>query len=77
MPRGLGRSKVIFRIDLNGLVHAVMPVMRSPQAPRNRRGDWSHWTPECQPNEDWIIMKDSASNGPLTCLWCLVHARFK
>jgi hypothetical protein len=77
MPRGLGRSKVLFRIDLNEVVHVVAHIDRSPSARRDRRGDWTNWTPMCQPNEDWIILKDSASNGPATCLWCLVGERFK
>jgi hypothetical protein len=70
----------MYRIDLNDIVHLVAAIERGPYAPRfgkNPRGDYTQWTPMCQPNEDWLILKDSASNGPATCLWCLVGERFK
>lgn len=74
--RGTGRSSVIYRVDLAGVTHAVAHIDRSPSARRDGRGDWAHWTPMCQPNEDWLILRDSASNGPLTCLWCIARERF-
>lgn len=71
------RSAVIYRIDLAGVVHRVMDVPRGPWARRGKDGDFSQWTPMCQPNEDWLILKESASNGPPTCFWCLTGERFK
>jgi len=65
------RSSVLFRVDLNDLVHIVEHVRRGP------RGKHDCWTPFCMPNEDWLILKESASNGPPTCLWCLVGQRCK
>jgi hypothetical protein len=75
----------MYRVDLAGVIHVVAHIPRGPFAERfaanedrrGKRGDWSHWTPMCQPNEDWLILKDSASNGPSTCFWCLAGERFK
>jgi len=76
MSRGLGRSKVLYRVDVAGVVHVVAHINRGLFARKNEHGDWSCWTPACQPNEDWLILKDSASNGPTTCLWCIAQERF-
>jgi hypothetical protein len=67
----------MYRVDLAGVVHRVMDVLRGPYAARGARGDYSHWTPMCQPNEDWLILRDSASNGPTTCFWCMSGERFQ
>lgn len=66
----------MYRLDLAGVIHLVMDVPRGPYARKAGR-DYAHWTPMCQPNEDWIVLRDSASNGPSTCFWCIAGERFQ
>jgi hypothetical protein len=65
----LRRGMNLYRVDIAGIVHveAFIPGQRHLE----------YWTPMCQPNEDWLILKDSAVPSPPTCLWCVAHARFK
>lgn len=59
-----------FRLGIDELVHVVALIDRSTNGN-------DYWTPMCQPYETWIALKDSTSEGPPTCLWCVTHSRFR
>lgn len=59
----------LYRVGIDGITHREAFIPN-----RQQRGCW---TPMCQPDDDWLILKDSEVEGPPTCLWCIAHARFR
>lgn len=56
------------RVDLADIVHIVAWI------PGQRQ---DYWTPMCQPDQDWLVLKGSMAEGPPTCLWCITGERFR